>query len=323
MPLHWVYDRDALAARVAAAGGDPSFCTPPASAFYTYATGRNSPYGEQAEALLASLADGGWSAAGYAARNFQAFAEPAFAAGGGYLDASTRGFLMRARAGADATGVPDAQANAFARLPPLVAALAGAGGGQLQRAVGAMVAVTQAGPEAAACAEAAALVLEAVVLGAAPATAVRSAADTLPAGHLGGDAVRAALALSEELRAEGPAEAHAAAAARLGRNCHLPGSLSTALHAVLAFAPPAPHSSGGSTGEAAGTGAYAAAVRATIAQGGCNASRAGFIGAVLAAALGEGAIPEAWAAQTAGHALASARVDAVLRGDAAPPEPPA
>ena len=168
-----------------------------------------------------------------------------------YVDGSTRGFLRRARAGAlpPATGVEDDQANAYARLPPLVAALAG---------------------------------------DAALRPAVRGAADACEADEAAGaDALRAALA-----RAGQP---HADAVAELGRNCHLPGSLSSAVHALLAHGDD-----------------YAAAVRATIAQGGCNASRAGFVGACLAARHGAEAVPADWAALTAGYADTAALADAAL-----------
>lgn len=197
---------------------------------------------------------------------------------GGYVDASTRGFLSACLAGREVphTGVHDDQANAFARLPPLVAALAG--DARLLPAVRSMVRVTQDSACAAAHGAAAARVLEAIVLGATPAEAVRAAA---AAPGNGGDcddgddddeegraALRSAIALESE--------AHADAVAELGRHCHLPASLACAAHAVLTHCD------------------YAAAVRDTILQGGCNASRAGFIGACFAAAHGTGAIPPAW-----------------------------
>jgi ADP-ribosylglycohydrolase len=299
-----VYDLGALRARVAASGGDAAFVAPPASAFYAYSRGRASPYGEQAAALLRSLAEAppaaaggaGWSAEAYAARNFDAYA------GGGifrtYVDGSTRGFMRRARAGAlpPATGVDDDQANAYARLPPLVAALAG--DAALLPAVRAAVRVTQRSPLAVACACAAARLLDALICGTARtlADAVRDAADACEADEAAGaDALRAALARA--------GEPHADAVNELGRNCHLPGSLSSAVHALLAHGDD-----------------YAAAVRATIAQGGCNASRAGFVGACLAALHGAAAVPAEWVALTAGFADTAALADAAL---GLPPSPAA
>lgn len=69
----------------------------------------------------------------------------------------------------------------------------------------------------------------------------------------------------------------AGAITTLGRNCHLPGCFQAPIHALVCAAP-----------------AYETAVTNTILQGGCNASRAGFIGACMGAHLGYDAVPSAW-----------------------------
>ena len=53
MPLHWIYDTAALAAKVD--GGEPAFFEPPSCPFYNYEPGRLSPYGDEALALLESV----------------------------------------------------------------------------------------------------------------------------------------------------------------------------------------------------------------------------------------------------------------------------
>lgn len=306
--------------RLVAGRPEPCFLDPPASAFYAYPTGRASPYGEQAAVLLASMAEtrGGFSAPLYALRSFELFSVPPFPSPAAYLDASTRGFLRRCALGHSVprTGVADAQANAFARLPPLVAALAG--DASLPAAVAAMVGVTQAGGAARGAALAAAAVLERIVVsGAAPGEALRAvAAEGLPPAWLAA-AAEAAAAAGEEagggggddeggvgagvraLRAAAAraGDGHAPAVAALGRNCHLPGSLAAAAHALLAY------------------GGYAGAVRGVTLQGGCNASRASFVGACFAAWQGEGAIPEGWAAAHAAHGRTAVLADRVLGGN--------
>lgn len=48
------------------------------------------------------------------------------------------------------------------------------------------------------------------------------------------------------------------------------------------------------------------------AQGGCNASRAGFVGACFGAAHGVDAVPAAWRAKFSLHALTLERAEALL-----------
>ena len=195
MSTHWVYDMTALSAMVA--DRDAAFLDPPADAFYSYPLGSPSPYGQQALALLSSLVDArgcgaqlacmpscqshacrhvrSFSPEAYAARNFEVFGAPSFAASGGYLDGSTKGFVRAVRSGASwpRCGVDDAQANCIVRLPPLVAAFAG--DAALLPVVADMIRTTQDSATAVAWGAAAARVLEAVILGAPPAQAVQAA----------------------------------------------------------------------------------------------------------------------------------------------------
>lgn len=60
----------------------------------------------------------------------------------------------------------------------------------------------------------------------------------------------------------------------------MPGSFQLIVHGVIAHTD------------------YATAVKATARAGGCNCSRAGFIGACLAAQYGVGAIPDTWKEKT-------------------------
>ena len=254
MPTHWVYDMTKLAAMVA--GRDAAFLEPPADAFYKYPVGSASPYGQQAATLLHSLVEsGGFSPEAYAARNFATFGAPEFVAAGGYLDGSSKGFLRAVRAGAGwpGCGVPDDQANAVARLPPLVAAFAG--DARLLPAVESMVRVTQDSDVAAAWGMAAARVLEAVILGATPADAVGIAIRQLrdPArAHPGAMDAQVADAMDAAVSLEGVS--HAEAVSKLGRNCHLPGSAQSPMHALMTQRPET------------GAATYQAAVLDTILQ---------------------------------------------------------
>ena len=306
MPLHWVYDTDKLRVLVGETHTDAAFLSPPANAFYVYAHGRNSPYGEQQLLLLQSIAERkGFSAHAYCALAFARLGDPEY---DGYRDGSSKGLVRSCHAGRGVphTGVEDDQANALARLPPLVALLAG--DARLLPAVEAMIQVSQSSDIAVAHGRLAARILERCLLGApTPEAAVRQVAgETLrEAGGSASDA-EARASLSDALAAA--SLSHEEAVTKLGRNCHLPGSFKSPVQRLACSV--APELGGASLSP------YAAAVTDTILQGGCNASRACFIGACFGACHGLDAVPPAWREKTTQFAQAAAWADtlAVLRG---------
>jgi ADP-ribosylglycohydrolase len=306
MPLHWVYDTEKLRALVGEKRTDAAFLAQPANAFYTYAHGRNSPYGEQLLLTLQSIAERkGFSSSAYGALAFARLGEPSF---DGYLDGSSKGLIRSCQAGRGVphTGVEDDQANALARLPPLVALLAG--DARLLPAVEDMIRVTQSSEIAVAHGRLAARILERCLLGApTPEAAVRQVADET-SREVGGSAaeVEARSSLAEALAAAHLS--HEAAVSTLGRNCHLPGSFKSPVQRLACSV--APELGGASLN------AYASAVTDTILQGGCNASRACFIGACFGACYGLDAVPMAWREQTTQYAQAAAWAEtlAALRG---------
>lgn len=99
---------------------------------------------------------------------------------------------------------------------------------------------------------------------------------------------------------------HAEAVEAMGRNCHLPNSCQTPLHAVLYFEQQwhsqVQQQQQQQRGAGAGHEDEAAVkqqvlmdvVRAALAAGGCCASRASFVGACMGALLGPEAVPAAW-----------------------------
>jgi len=302
-------------------GAGLEFMEPPRSPFFTYASGRASPYGEQTAILLASLAArGGLDCVHYADAFALHFGDDEF---DGYRDVSTKGFIRNYLRGAvpPLTGAADAQANCVARLAPLVAAFAG--DGRLAVAVERATRTTQNSDAAAAWGAAGAAILERLVLGSAAAAAVAATAAEL-------EAAAAALTATDTsapppLGAEIAAELrralalagtpHLAATEALGRNCHMPNALTTPLHAVLhqeALAAAGRSAEGGAAGLPAA--AYAAGVRDAIRAGGCCASRSGYAGACLAALTahsGGAALPADWAARCAGFGATAAAADAL------------
>lgn len=91
---------------------------------------------------------------------------------------------------------------------------------------------------------------------------------------------------------------HADAVEALGRNCHLPNSCQTPLHAVLHYEQQWQQLKQQQEGREEQQGLkqqlLVAAVRDALRAGGCCASRAGFVGSCLGALLGVDAVPAAW-----------------------------
>eukprot|EP00198_Chlamydomonas_reinhardtii_P003957 XP_001693293.1 predicted protein [Chlamydomonas reinhardtii] len=372
MGVHWVYDLGIMdqyeAERRAAAGeasmsgvghsGHPftygcEFMEPPRSPFYAYASGRNSPYGEQTLVLLRSLAESGGLECGHYADTFEATFGPG-SGFDGYRDVSTKGFLRNyARAmPPPLSGANDAQANAIARLAPLVAAfglgMQSPGGGEddeqpagLLKCVELATRVTQNTAAAVAWACAGARVLELVLGGWRAEAAVREVVADLrsPQGLLvpycGPLAAELAdhLAKVHELRGVPVPEATAA----LGRNCHMPNALQTPLQVVMhvehlveqqrqqeaGVAGNAGEAKGGASAARAGAQlpaeAYVWGVRLAVREGGCCASRAAYVGACLGAmvagaeeGVGAGALPADWLAKYTSAAQAQAWAELVV-----------
>lgn len=240
----------------------------------------------------------------------------------GYMNASTRGFLRNYAASGlrpPWSGADDKQADCVARVAPLVAAFGGDGGDdggaaspspspwppRLCLAVELATRTTQNDDEAVAWACAAALVLRRVCLGERVEDAARGVVGRLQdwaaeskGGKAAADEAGAPLPMAPALAADVAARLSEAialvgepperAVAALGRNCHLPNSYQTPLHAALW---------GERAAEAGQVGcerAFVAAVRGALRGGGCCSSRAQAAGALLAARLGEEAIPMAW-----------------------------
>mmetsp|Transcript_31082 Transcript_31082/g.80970 ORF Transcript_31082/g.80970 Transcript_31082/m.80970 type:complete len:576 (+) Transcript_31082:133-1860(+) len=366
-----------IAAGVAHALNAPplEFLDPPRSPFYSYASGRNSPYGEQVLVLLQSIAKcGGLDCCQYAASFAQAFQDT----NGGYRDVSAKGFLANHLQGLQPpyTGANDAQANCIVRCPPLVACWAGSPG--LFPAVQHATRVTQNSSAACVWACAAAAILEAVVLtGCSPSQAVAAVAAELqqvsklprsqqaptspsepelvaalsepkpaalsePEQAAVSEPKAAAIPIMPEIATQGEGgtssrhmpeipdrtrrfafagamaaqvSAHlleaaslaplplSCAVARLGRNCHMPNALQTPLLIALHLEHRLRDHLGLSlaawdTSAATSIGyLYAEGVRLAISEGGCCASRAAFVGALLGASSGvkDGSvIPRGW-----------------------------
>lgn len=327
MGVHWVYDpkeldrlygvrQSMLSAEAEEVGLD--FFQPPQSPFFSYESGRASPYGEQTLALLASLVD---QQGLHPLRYAEALARQFGTGWDGYRDASLKGFLRHYYRGRrpPRTGAHDWQANCFTRLGPVVAAYHAGGEEEglalLLTAVERATRVTQNTDRAVAWARAGAAVLARVISGAPVNDAVAGVVSELTdaATVLGGDGrfkelnaeIAGCVRRVHEMAHEGQS-VHATVAA-LGRNCHLPISFQTPLHAALLYSLRAKGGAAGAVGAmtaAERQRVYRSAVRAALREGGCCASRATYVGACLGAWLaGSGKLdflPPEWVPKVTG-----------------------
>merc|ERR550534_2368408 len=104
MPLHWIYDPDAIASLLKAAKREdrPEFFHTPSSPFYKATVGTQSPYGNQTLVLMRALASGPPASreddflASYAKATYVEFSDLDAHA---WTDASTRAFVKNFAAG--------------------------------------------------------------------------------------------------------------------------------------------------------------------------------------------------------------------------------
>eukprot|EP00981_Chlorochromonas_danica_P008499 scaffold2205_cov183-Ochromonas_danica.AAC.24 len=129
MPLHWIYDQSAIAAKVGS--GSALFFATPSCPFYSYPAGVFSPYGDESLPLLRSLSQlGHFNRDAVAEEMFNFFSTYPDEGAKGYsgrLNHVTKTFVANRVAGKswEDCNVEDSQANGIAKVPLIVARYAG------------------------------------------------------------------------------------------------------------------------------------------------------------------------------------------------------
>lgn len=262
----------------------PEFFDPPGNMFYTYKLGALSPYGEENAALVRSLAKAG----SLRTDAFTADSAREFRAYSGRLNSLSKTFLARLDAGEKEPGVPgDTQAHSLVRVPAIVARYAGSA--ICRDAIGDAVRVHQTEQVATDYAQALGAILEAVVLGAPLADALKWAAFSKDSPLYDGQRKEVSNALAE-MGAD-----PRAVTSKMGISCSLPGPFIGPL--ALCF------SNGGD---------FVKSVRANIFGGGDNCSRAAVVGALCGAQGGMEALPKSWTDKVTGWAELEAAADKIV-----------
>lgn len=262
MGLHWIYDADKLAGLVAQRpGGAAEFFEPPSCPFYSYTSGALSPYGDEVVPLLQHVAARG-------SLDPVAFGTESYVAAKAYtgrLNHIFKELVVKGDAGLQYPDLasPSVDLQGATKAIVLVARYLDADTSELLAKVREGTKVHQIGQEAEDAAVATALLLKSVVLG----TSVADAIAALAADERVGESTRRDIQqVIDDVSSKTYADA-IAAVATYGKTCALPGVLKGSLFVLLTA-----------------TGGYADALRANLAAGGDNCSRAILIGAISAAA---------------------------------------
>lgn len=228
-------------------------------------------YGDAAMLLLESLvADQGFDAGRFGRRFARAF-DVGYS---GYRDKPTRLTIENAKPHLDdpgfafQSGADDFQTVSMCRMAPV--AVLYAGRSNLDAVVEAVVRVAQANAEAVAHNQVFARILSGLLSGTAMAAAIDIACREQTGA--GADLVRLRRSDAIAMREKSVVDA----TGLVGRSCYLPCTFPSILHACLKH-----------------SGDFSNAVLETVRAGGDNASRAACVGAMLGAAVGFSAIPEA------------------------------
>lgn len=294
MGLHWIYNvgqlQDLLKRKQV--GGskvfDGEFFEPPSCPFYKYPTGKLSPYGFEAKAVLESIATVGCVDGEQMTQHlYDAFKQ--YSQGGGYLNSPSRELIASIDSGnkyPDA-GAFDDQAQGMVKVAAVVLRYAGLP--EMVEKIKEAVKTHQNHERAEASAVAIGLVLEKVIV----------------------EGITAREAIARAMKGEGKVP-HVAkswikgAAAKdgtpvpdaitsLGQSCHLPGSFQGPIYTAY-FAED-----------------FVQGVRENIMAGGDSCSRAIVAGALLGAQDGLTEVPEAWKSKVDDYHVLEELVDKVLK----------
>lgn len=288
MPLHWIYDTGKVQSLLESKGKveEPEFFPQPSCPFYNYSLGRLSPYGDEAYALLQYAAAHPDVDGPGLTEHLVSF----FKSYDGRLNSSAKKLVEGWEGGArfPAAAPEDTQAHAIVKVPVIVARYGGTP--QLAERVEAAVRSQQNSDTAVAMGQAAAAILERVVVqGSSVGEAVAWA---LQPGNVP-ELVRQQVA--PFLGDTTPSLHSMVHEITKAPSCALPGALTNALYC------------------AATSSGYVDNVRRNLVVAGDNCSRILFGGALWAAAEGEGALSQAWKQQVPVYPELERLVDELLR----------
>ena len=279
MGLHLIYDQAAIEnlvkerIRINQDTEGPEFFDPPASAFYDYSTGRQSPYGDEIMPLLQSVSQKGYFDSNDAIAEWLIFYEVYR----GRLNRVSQRFLELKNRGVSidqCAQLDDTNFESAAKIPIIVARYAGSP--MLMEKVDDAVRIHQTNEKVLHATRLAAKLLEKVILG----STVPEALEWATTSDQVSSEEREYLCNNEDKGTSNGNLPFSIAVETFGLSGQLPGSLKSSIYALKSFR------------------CYEVAIRANIIAGGDNACRSWIVGSLLAAESGEKAIPEQWKSKT-------------------------
>ena len=279
MGLHLIYDQAAIEnlvkerIKINQTIEGPEFFDPPASAFYDYSTGRQSPYGDEIMPLLQSVSQKGYFDTNDAITEWLIF----YDVYKGRLNRVSQRFIELKNRGVSidqCAQMDDTNFESAAKIPIIVARYAGSP--MLLEKVDDAVRIHQTNEKVLHATRLAAKLLEKVILGSSIAEALEWAANSNEVSS----EEKEYLCNSEDKGSSNGNLPFSIAVETFGLSGQLPGSLKSSIYALKSFR------------------CYEVAIRANIIAGGDNACRSWIVGSLLAAEGGEKAIPEQWKAKT-------------------------
>ncbi|GMF43405.1 unnamed protein product [Phytophthora fragariaefolia] len=289
MGLHWIYDGDKMKQLAEARGSlGPEFYEPPSCPFYSYESGKLSPYGAEILPLVEDVAGRGE----FVADEFALVSYRASKADTGYLNGVFKEMVVKGDAGKKYPDLasPSKDLHGGIKAPILVARYSEDTPLLLQKTREA-VRVHEIGEEAENAAVATALLIQQVVLGISVVDAISELTSNEAVGAITRSSVQQVI---DAVKAKTFPDA-TAAVAHFGKACPLPGVLQGSVYVLLT------------------SGSYVEALRANMLAGGDSCSRAIVIGAVTAAACGEGAVPDEWKQKTKVYAQVKALAEKIVQ----------
>jgi len=273
MPLHWIYDQTVIDGLIKESKCVPEFFTPSCSKFYTYETGRLSPYGDEALPLFVSTSTEGYVDLDLCRNEIYSF----YKSYDGRLNRSSKRFREMRDNGlswSDCSQVDDNQFSVVSKVPIIVARYCGSP--IMLDKLDSIVCITQDNSKVRYAAKLFGRILEKVILGStineAMLWAYHSAEVT--------DEEKAYIRELDQVYRENLNRPFSVVVESIGLNGNLPAVLIASLYNLRVFR------------------SYESAVRANITAGGDNVCRSWMIGTLLAAEQGIDVIPHNWIAKT-------------------------
>ena len=273
MPMHWIYDRTVIDALLKESKSVPEFFNPSCSKFYTYETGRLSPYGDEALPVFVCTSTEGFVDLDLCRNEIYNF----YKSYDGRLNRSSKRFRELRDSGlswSDCTQVDDIQFSVISKVPIIVARYCGSP--IMLDKLDSIVCITQDNSKVRFAAKLFGRLLEKVILGSTINDSLSWAYHSIEVT----EEEKSYICELDQVCRDNTNRPFSVVVESIGLNGNLPAVLVASLYNLRVFK------------------SYESAIRANIIAGGDNVCRSWMIGTLIAAEQGINVIPNTWIAKT-------------------------